>query len=426
VKSVRILQIGDVHFPDAHLETLGDLKDAAYPAKVIDKMRLTPLTCVVRALEAEMEKSVNALLFCGDITSFGDVAGYRACLAYLSDILRLKKWNRRKVHAVPGNHDVERGKTDAPGTDLFAKFAEFKRAWEDVNLPILTVDAARITDLIVSKTVRAKLLSLNSSVGCGEKRHLPSDIQSQLADLLDAYVSTVGLSKAFEVVGEKLDSPGFLQTDIERVCAELDALDETVMAVVLSHHNILPQARLRVQIYTEVMNAGMIRSRLSRMNRPVLYCHGHIHDNPVELVQQIPLSTARLICVVAPELSRGFNVLQIDYGHRGYPLGCRLYQHQLQLRDGAVTRSEIRIPFYTPDQLAVRRLGHPRLPLVLSRLPDHDIRFDDIVEAVGSSGPPISAAQVSEVLLEGEWLGFVELSNRDFAAQEWIIRKVVR
>jgi hypothetical protein len=243
---------------------------------------------------------------------------------------------------------------------------------------------------------------------------------------LDTYVTKVGLSAAFGVVGETLDSPGFLQNDIEHVCAELGALDETVMAVVLSHHNILPQALLRVQIYTEVMNAGMIRSRLSRLNRPVLYCHGHIHDNPVELVQQIPLSAARLVCIAAPELSRGFNVLSIDYGHRGHPLGCRLYQYQLQLRDGAVTRTETRIPFYAPDQLTLRRLGHPRLPIVLSQLPDHDIRFDDLIEAVASSGPSLSEAEVSEALLEGLWLGFVELSNKDFAAQEWIIRKVVR
>jgi hypothetical protein len=389
-------------------------------------MQLTPLTCIARALETEMETSPNALLFCGDVTSFGDVAGYRSCLEYLDNVLRLRKWNGRRVHAVPGNHDVERGKVDATGTDLFAKFAEFKRAWADVNLPILTVDEARITDLTVSKTLRAKLLSLNSSVGCGEKRHLPSSIRDQLANLLDAYVSKVGLSKAFDVVGETLDSPGFLQKDIERVCAELGALDETVMAVVLSHHNILPQALLRVQIYTEVMNAGMIRSRLSRLNRPILYCHGHIHDNPVELVQQIPVSRARLICIAAPELSRGFNVLQIDYGHRGYPLGCRLQQHQLQARDGAVTRTETNIPFYAPDQLTLKRLGHPRLPLVLSRLPDHDIRFDEIFEALAASGPRISKAEVSDVLLEGQWLGFVEISNRDFAAQEWIIRKVVR
>lgn len=426
MKTVRILQIGDVHFPDAHLEKLGDLKDPAYPAKVTDKMQLTPLTCIARALETETEKTPNALLFCGDITSYGDLNGYREGLAYLSDVLQLKKWRARKVHAVPGNHDIERGKVDALGADSFAKFAEFKRAWEDIKLPVLTVDAARITDLTVSKTLRVKLMSLNSSVGCGEKRHLPHSIQDQLASLLASYVSAVGLAKAFEVVGETLDSPGFLQKDIERICTELGGLDEAVMAVVMSHHNILPQALLRVQIYTEVMNAGMVRSRLSGLNRPVIYCHGHIHDNPVELVQQIPVKGARLVCIAAPELSRGFNVLSIDYGHRGFPLGCRLDQHQLRLRDGAVTRTEIRIPFYAPDQLTLRRLGHPRLPIVLSQLPDNDIRFDDILEAVGNSGPSLSETDLSEALLEGQWLGFVELSNQEFAPQEWIIRKVVR
>lgn len=236
----------------------------------------------------------------------------------------------------------------------------------------------------------------------------------------------MGLSKAFAVVGETLDSPGFLQQDIERVCGELGVLDEAVMAVVLSHHNILPQALLRVQIYTEAMNAGMVRSRLSTLRRPVLYCHGHIHDNPAEVVQQVPASVARLICISAPELSRGFNVLALDYGHRGYPLGCRLFQHQLQLRDGAVTCKELRIPFYAPDQLTLRRLGHPRLPVVLSQLPDHDIRFDDLIQALASFTPPPPVDEVAEALLEGQWLGFVEISNLEFEPKEWIVRMVVR
>ncbi len=426
MKTLRLVQIGDVHYPDSRHERLGDLKDEAFPPTVAESVRLTPLQCVVRALAEEQERSPKALLFCGDLTSRGSLQGYKDCLDYLSEVLRLPTWRLNRVHAVPGNHDVDRAGIDVTSGSLFRKFDGFKQAWEDIGLPILTVEGPRDSIVRVGK-VGAHIFSLNSSLGCGEKRHLPANIKDQLWDLLSAYIKSVGSDAAFETIGETLDTPGFGQDDINRICAAIRQGKESLMPIVLSHHNILPQALLRIDMYTEALNSGLVRSRFAQLSKPVLYCHGHIHENPIEIVQQVPIvGSSALVCISAPELRRGFNVLQIEYGSKNIPLGCRLFQYVLRLTDGEVRHTEHRLPFYKPDQLNLRRVGHPLLPRVLSNLPENDVRLPDLHAQLRKQDETIDAADLADSLKEGQWLGFVQLSDDQYEAEFWTVRRIVR
>lgn len=366
MKSLRLLQIGDIHYPDKRNERLGDLKDESFPSGIADAAQLSPLQCVVRAVTEVQEQRPKALLFCGDLTSRGNVAAYQECLSYLSKALRLNAYRPDNIHAVPGNHDVDRKSIDPSGVDLLKKFGEFRKAWEDIGLPILTVDAFRESVVRLGQKKAARIFSVNSSLGCGEKRYLPTKVRDELATLLAGYCSSVGLDAAFETVGETLDTPNFVAADITNICSQIQLMHETEQPVVVSHHNILPQALLRIDVYTEAVNAGFVRSRLSQLSRPVLYCHGHIHENPIEVVHKLPASeSSALICISAPEFSRGFNVLDIEYGVNNIPLGCRLSRHTLELSDGSMKSVTHRIPFYRPDQLNLRRLGHPLLPQIL-------------------------------------------------------------
>ena len=131
MRTLRILQIGDVHYPVAKQETTADIGDAAFPTPVVESMLRLPLQGVVRAATVELEqRPADALFICGDLTTKGKFTDYEACLDYLDTAFNLKRFVPDRLHAVPGNHDIDRSKVPFDGTDLAAKFAPLSGAWD--------------------------------------------------------------------------------------------------------------------------------------------------------------------------------------------------------------------------------------------------------------------------------------------------------
>jgi len=425
LKTVNLVHIGDVHFPEATNERLGDFKDRGFPSAVEDLARLSPLTCVARALTEVIEHSPDALIFTGDLTSFGEPTGYKHCLEYFDGMLNLKRWKPEKVHVVPGNHDVERSKVDPAGHDLTAKFESFKKLWEGVGLPILSVDGVRSTSLVPLKSgiYRTALYSMNSSLGCGERRY-PEKVRVPLTELLNAYAASVPPDEAFELLGETLDTPAFNQAHVDEVCSSIASLDRKTIPLVIAHHNLLPQALPRIAMYSELINAGLVRSRLSHLQRPVVYCHGHIHDHPVEVISEPEFDGSRLICIAAPKFSEGFNSIAIQYSSTEEPLGCIVTSYRLITRDGQVRPNTFRVPFHAPTHANVRHLCSPLLNAVLANLSEADLRFSELLQKLSLKGQQKQTLEVA--LLEGEWLGVLALSEKQEDRVHWIIRKVIR
>jgi hypothetical protein len=426
LKSCNLIHIGDIHYPDAKKEKLADIKDPAFPNAIADRARLIPLTCVARALTTHLEGSVSkALLLTGDLTSLGDASGYRDCLLFLNDLLNLKRWPADYVHVVPGNHDVDRDRVDPDGKDITSKFEEIAVAWRDLGLPILAVDSVRESSISVPRasTSGVTLFSLNSSLGCGE-RWFPKQIQDGLAKLLDDYASGVPRKEAFALLGETLDTPAFDQQHIENICETVRHMGRNYVPVVISHHNILPQALLRIAMYSELINAGVVRSRFSHLQRAIIYCHGHVHDYPVEIITEPEFPGSKLICVAAPTFSTGFNLISVEFSSIGVPLGCIVHSYRISVRDGDVRCTTLRIPFHSPTYVNVLHYTDKPLPNILANLPESDIRFPDLLNKLGTLSN--QAKPLANALLEGEWLGMIELIDKEQQLEHWIIRKVVR
>src|SRR5665213_2240319 len=96
----RLLQIGDIHYPDALAERLTDIKDKGFPTRVAESSALKPRELVMRSLLAEVESGCDGILFSGDLTCRGDISGYKECLQYLSPVIGSMAAER--IHAVPG------------------------------------------------------------------------------------------------------------------------------------------------------------------------------------------------------------------------------------------------------------------------------------------------------------------------------------
>ena len=425
MRQVRLLQIGDIHYPDAKMETFQDVKDPGFPRALTDLVVAQPLRMVMRAVGSLCDKGVDGILFCGDLTSIGKIDGYRECIEYLNKALKLStpgKWPVEHLHAVPGNHDVNRALCDVNGHDLFHKFAPLDSAWSEQNIPVLCTKNSRSTEIISKSNSRASVFSLNSCLGCGEKRYLPEGIQSEMKAFLSRSTEHLDQDRAFKLIGEELDTPAFAADDIGSVCDAIEALHQRIMPVVLAHHNLLPQTIPRISIYTEVINAGLIRSRLLGCNRPVLYCHGHVHDNPIEIVRVPTKNSGTLICISAPMLTRGYNLLTIEYSRNGDPIGCIVTYYGLQNDGSATSGVERRVSLC--GLTTAEKLLHEDTSAILPLLTTAFVRFNDVFNRVRSYVREMQAKTLCHSLLEAEWIGLVEIYNREEDHIYWQIRRI--
>jgi DNA-binding HxlR family transcriptional regulator len=208
------------------------------------------------------------------------------------------------------------------------------------------------------------------------------------------------------------------------MCSDL-AGGAKLIDIVLSHHNLLPQAIPRIALYAELLNAGIARSRLLGLRKSILYCHGHIHDDPIEVLMDPLNRGSQLILISAPTLSRGFNTITVEFGRRGFPLGCIVTAHRLSTRDGGVQHRFVRVPFRAPPIDTARRLGNEHVLEVIGSLQEGEVRFRDLQKRLQEANHRIQATTLAETLLEAEWLGCVALRNHEVEPEHWHIRRIV-
>jgi hypothetical protein len=430
MRKLKLLQVGDIHYPDAADVKLADHRDKQVPESLVGVVSAKPLQNAMRAVVqlCEQDPDIAGILLCGDLTSYGDLKGYQDCVEYLRRNIGAGshgKWNDRAVHVVPGNHDVDRSLCDPDGKDVFRKFEQLELVWQGISLPVLATKSIRHISISVNGCT-ADVFSVNSCVGCGEHYFLPQELKGMRAALQELLKGLTS-RQIFNLLDHQLDMPAFDEahmTDLEAILAKLDS---TTMPVVMAHHNLLPQAAPRIDIYTETINSGLVRSRLANRGKTVLYCHGHIHDEPIERVSGPETSAGQVVTVCTPEFHKGFNLLEIQYSISNSPLGCIVHAHRVG-RDGSV-REQVgggtRIPFHGPSE--AERLCHQRLCTILACIDtkSHQ-RFDAILqEARKNLGVDTPAQHVADVLIEAEWFSLVDILDREDEAKHWQVQRTV-
>ena len=430
MRTLAILQLSDIHFPNVRSAAAFavDRKDVAMPDNLVRAASPNPFQNAMKALltvRKEHGDQIAGIVLCGDLTNAGSIDTYQECVAYLDKTLQLSDadhWQRDQVHVVPGNHDVARPVTASQDRELLAKFAEIEKVWKNRNLPILAVRECRAT-IVSQSTRKAALYSLNSCLGCGESRYLPRQIRDQLWTLLAEQIEKLPDKDAFSLVGEDLDTPMFCEQHITDLIEKIGQLDETTFPIVVAHHNLLPQHFVRVALYTEVLNSGLIRARLARCSRPIVYCHGHIHTDAIEAISDQRSTGGMIACIAAPEFTSGFNLIEIHYARAGTPLGCVVSPYRISPQHGGVEKPEsVRIPFWSTRDIHV--IKEDLTSRVASCLNGSFMLFDDLrvrVARIRESKP--HANSLAESVSDLEWLGLVEVHARDETSDHWQIKK---
>lgn len=367
MKDITLLHIGDIHYEGIKKDDYSRIlnKDMSFPpylARDISPKGSYPT--IVRSLSKEINNSTLVILISGDLCVKSNMQDYESCLNFLKNKIIDKRFfdneSSKKIFIVPGNHDLDRKKVSQESP--YSKFETINEYHKKLEFPLIPIDKplqAKIKENDSKGYIH--LFAVNSCIGCGEKRYYRSEIIkviSELENKKSTYNNLVNKgSSLLDLCFDEIDTPIILEENIDAILSDIkNNSDSFYLPIILAHHNLLPQKTLKVAMYTDLMNNGYVRQKLLSLNKPIIYLHGHIHDDPIEIIQSPFYEEARIICISAPLLCPnavdpeankfGFNKLKIIFGSNSVPIGCKITFFRLKLDE--MEEEETIIPFIDP------------------------------------------------------------------------------
>jgi len=401
-----------------------DLKDKGVKSSFSDSLASNPfLACVRGMYKAIEEEKPDLVTFMGDLTTKGDLGGYNDCLQYLAKGMCLGTSpiiNPDNILFVAGNHDVCRKTAIEKGVDEKFKVLNDMLSKNGFSpLTTQTVDHRKISN--GKKTVHA--YGLNSSIGCAEKRHL----SSRVADLIFKKIEddlAADIDKRDEILDdayEVLDAPAIHSDTIAELVTSIQGLSETELGVLIAHHNILPQATPRVEAYTELVNSGSFRSTVSQLGHPLLFLHGHIHTDPIEVIYNPIYGKRPLICISAPAFDSGFNLLEIGHDRSNRPIGCKITPYRINSSGYLTKEAQMIVPFgHMPVRILNDKVAHLASIIIRKTM----LTWSDLGKEIDSSAG-IDDDEIPAIVDELQWHGLISIENKKSNPETWRIRSLM-
>lgn len=415
---IRIIQLGDIHYPDEENRASPvDSKDPGFPASLRSALGTPPLQAVFREVARLIDRDAPALVsFMGDFTNRGEAEGLAECLSYVRKLFP-DYWDPSSrspsCQLLIGNHDVDRRKDP----ELETRFHDINVAIESAGLPQASVLAPHELILSSDGGSEVRVFGINSCRGCGQIRRLGGILEKKLGPEIARVLAEGGTDELNEVY-ESIDTPAIEAETLDLLRLGILELPETSLPVIAAHHNLLPQTTPRIAPYSELLNAGSVRAALLALRRPVVFLHGHLHDDPVEIVRTPAHPHGAIISVSAPLLRDGFNVVEIAFGATGVPLGCQIAPFRMV--GGHVVRQDAQmIPLWTSSE--GMGLATPRARDLMKHLEPCVVFFQaDLVRRLGWA-----ADEVDDALIELRWLGLLQIRNPERPSMHWRCERVI-
>jgi hypothetical protein len=386
---------------------------------------------ILKDLIKELNQDPKGIFICGDLTTYGDLSVYNDCLTFLKNRILLtffKNKSDTKIFIVPGNHDIDRNLVKESSLD--PKFIPISTALSNNGFPNIPHPHIIVECYPKKSKNKILVLAVNSCLGCGEKIYYPAGIKNELSKLID-YKKKGKKEEIFKDIRfDTLDSPLIQTEDIEKIVESIKSCNNC-LPIIITHHNLLPQRTPRIDIYTELINSGYLRNSLLELNRPILFLHGHVHDDPIEIIQSCKNKDARIICISSPLLfpslkytksKIGFNKIRIVFGKYNTPIGCEVSLFRLDKVDH--WKSEvIRIPLRNPQRSIVFADDESKKIL---RLIENQLYVADLIEKYKKKyNNSISNKNLTDCLDQLNWLGYIEYEPNDASLESGNITRVI-
>lgn len=333
---LSILQIGDVHLPEWKVESSDvDLKISRFSDRIVSDLQTSSLTLVLESIrDLARLAQIDAAVLMGDLTSWGKTEYLVDAATIIKGLINDTQSTRNiPIFGVPGNHDVS--KKDAIELGDLGKFRALETAYAQAGWPKPPVQSYTYQQLTSADGVTVPLYLLNSSIGSWSKALYPdgmreavfaSSAQSPIkvadaAPFGDSATSMVAAEDLTSQVYEQLDTPYFRAIDIQAIAERMER--ERGTAIVVSHHNLLPQYTPRISHFGEVLNAGYARQLFLASGARIIYLHGHIHTDPIEMVRSTS-DDGIIVTISAPVIWKGYNLVSLYQEADGTPFVAKV------------------------------------------------------------------------------------------------------
>jgi hypothetical protein len=423
LKRIKIAQIGDIHLPSSGQQTAFiDSKDPKFPPRIKNIISRSPLKTVFRRIYDLIEAGTfDSIVFMGDLTDTGSLNGYQSCSRFISNSLQigtLGKHNLLPIGIVPGNHDIDREL--ARISSLSAKFAPLNSVLTAEGLPKLPLDEPFAIELS-RDGIFAKIFLINSCWGCGEEEFIPEFFRKPIADAIaNTFKGPDGATARRLYYDRQLDTPAISQHTISKLINAIMDLSPSAVPIIVGHHNLFPQRTPRLAPYTELVNSGALRRSLEEVNRPTIFLHGHIHDDPIEIISRPNHSP--LIVISAPAAADGFNILEIIFTTHNAPLICSVEPYRFDASGILRIGEKIKIPLIGQR----RRSTRPEFARFYgSLLQNGQCYWQEVASMARGILGSLSDNEIGEQLLLLNADGRISIENYEFPFENWIIQAVI-
>lgn len=428
---LRILQIGDVHYSEAiAAKAKTDTKDPTFNHSTLAGLSTPPFQSVIRRLlETIKSEQIDIVAVMGDITDRGDEKGLDAGLAQLKAVFENSRVPNSAIHFVPGNHDIKRLGTHSSAD---TRFDELISAMTKHGFKFVAPEQPSIGNFS-SGPAEIKIACINTCFGCGTKRNYPDIVSDAITKAIDDEIKKNAgdaskLKRVLSAVYE-MDTPAIHDDVLQVVSHEASFLDGDDVMVVAGHHNILPQKITRIAPYTELVNAGQFRNNLLSYSCNVIYLHGHVHDDPIEVISSPDCPSTKLVLIGAPLLNDGFNLVEVAFSSAGVALGCVVKKYRMNSSSQIHISSSKQISFWK-ERLSEFGALSCEADEISRYLRNSERRyFRDIAshyakaKLEGEAGDADSL--VRRTLEELWWLGVVQIDHLEKHQSRWVVRNVI-
>jgi Icc-related predicted phosphoesterase len=356
VKNLFLLHFGDIHFGSIDIDDPAiDKKDQEYPEKLTDIIEgPRRFTKISKSLVSEIRNRTNSfIIISGDLTTQGNVEKIEECLKFLKNAIPKEYFGNReesRVFIVPGNHDIDRTKVD--DEDLRPKFSPLIASMKKEKFTPIPCLHANIKNF-KKDDCSIVLFLLNSCIGCGERRYFPKEIREKFQEFIESGENINSNFPLFEII----DTPLISDECITDITDEIKR-NHIGFPIIVTHHNLLPSKSTEIAQYSGLLlNGGKLRDALVSLNRPILFIHGHVHEDSIEIIQSPKYLKSKIICISVPLLFPnkkdphrkhfGYNKFRVIFSDDNEPLGIEIISFRL---NGGISENRERIKFLDPPE----------------------------------------------------------------------------
>lgn len=414
MKQISILHIGDIHYSKETNSLCQNVEPIDFERKdwtdlsEIERKKIAPhiIRTIKKQLFAHIEnEKFIAVILTGDICDKGDITAFTECLEFLTLQFHnfSKLVNREKICLTAGNHDLN---SRYDPENLQSRFESFLFSLRNKNFKEYSTDTIFEYPFEINGC-KIILLDINSCLEFGNILRQPEHIQRYIQATREHEGDLADLNKILNVPYIR---DTFFDAIIEKVKNYPDHLP-----IIYTHHNLFPMRHfVEGKEYDGILNCGPFQERLYSLKRPVLFVHGHIHDNPSD-IHVCPESEEKIVFISAPRFFPivkytdssifGYNIININFSDRNpsIPLSCELHKMQFDVKNGVLKREkENPIPFYDSlralpyvvdiDQAILYEInGHPN-GIRLNKLME-SIKSKEIVSTTYTNADLVSALE---------------------------------